>query len=116
LALRTCAGRLQKRTPRGLKPLWITGGRYLIGTTESRALPKPLRATQIDMRTAAKCQVLIADCFFIVNRRELAQTGNGCGNQAEGKVHFFFRILLAQAEAQAGAGAVRRESHRGQHM
>jgi len=49
-------------------------------------------------------QVLIANRCSIVNRGQLAEAGYGLGNEVQGELNIVGCVLLAEAEAEAGAG------------
>src|SRR5215469_9033661 len=52
----------------------------------------------------------------LVHRAQFAQASDDFGNPLEREVNIIRRVLLAEAEAKACPGAIRRESHRSQHV
>jgi len=50
---------------------------------------------------------LTADRCLIVNRGQFSQAGYGLGDKIESEIDFFRRILLSQAETNAGARTIR---------
>src|SRR5215813_2690306 len=53
---------------------------------------------------------------FIVQRRELSQSGDRRGYKLNREVHLFSGVLLSDAESNAGAGAVRAQPHGGEDV
>ena len=64
----------------------------------------------LDLREA-KCQLLIANCCSIVNRRQVPEASYGFRHEVESELNVVGTVLLSQAETQTGAGYFRRQSH-----
>ena len=53
---------------------------------------------------------------LIVQGRQFAQSFHSRWDELQSEIHVLGRVLLTQAESDAGAGTVRTQSHRGQHV
>lgn len=53
---------------------------------------------------------------ILINGAEVSEMGHRFGQQGKGKFDFIGSVLFAQAEAEAGAGYLRGQTHRREHV
>src|SRR6266550_7479726 len=99
---RSMAATVEESTPPDMATAMV-----LVGSIQHSAV-----STQPQIQGAQ----LIANRRLIVNRGEFSQAGYRLRYEVESEVDFVRRVLLAQAEADAGARAIGAQAHRGKHV
>src|ERR1044072_7263266 len=88
-----------------VRPTTLCPSARSMAATVEESTPPDMATAMVLLGMMAKAG-LLADRSFIVNRRQFAETGDGCWNQFKSELHVFRCVLLTQTEADAGAGPV----------